>query len=133
MAGRLECAPHSGHSSTIAVDQGCPSGVRSHPRAAAGGACLRLWFRSLTLGLSDVTTASGHPTCYSSPPAFVFGVYIVSINICIYIFLHMLMYKKKTMPLHFRAPIPGYSEPGFPCLDHACNTSAVRGAYRRSS
>jgi hypothetical protein len=67
-------------------------------------------------------------------PRFCFWcVHSVHKYMYIYIFLHMLMYKKKTMPLHFRAPIPGYSEPGFPCLDHACNTSAVRGAYRRSS
>jgi hypothetical protein len=51
---------------------GCPSSVRSHPGAAAGGACLQLSFTSLTLGSSGVTIASGPPRLLFLSPFFLF-------------------------------------------------------------
>jgi hypothetical protein len=85
------------------------------------------------LRLSGIFIASGHPTCSSfSLDFFFFGMYVMYINI--YIYLHILMYKEKNHAHTFpRPPILGCHEMGFTCLDRAHSASSVRGVFRRSS
>jgi hypothetical protein len=86
---------------------------------------------SPTLSLSSVFTTSGHLACYSFP--LFYGVYAMYIYMCIYIYLHMLIYKKNCALTFPRPPIPGCYEMGFSCLDGAHGASMVRAAFRRSS